>query len=94
MESIILKAIEALYKIAAGGQAYKLMVQTADALMNEEYDNDTKRKMVIDAAMPILKELGKYFAAAIVAFIVDSLKAEAIKRGGGLNGSDTGIKYA
>ncbi len=76
METILQKALEAIYKIMAGGDAYDLIVETATILMGEDKTNDEKRQLVKDAVMPILNDLGKAFLSAIIAFAVASIKAQ------------------
>ena len=79
METILQKALEAIYKILAGGDAYELIVSTAKVLMDANYDNDTKRKMVRDAVTPIINELGKAFLSSIIAFAVTSIQIQLAK---------------
>ncbi len=76
METILQKALEAIYKIMAGGDAYDLIVETATILMGEDKTNDEKRQLVKDAVSPILNDLGKAFLSAIIAFAVASIKAQ------------------
>ena len=93
MESILQKALEAIYRIMIGGEAYDVIVLGAKALMDEELSNDEKRQLVKDAVMPIAKELGKTFLSAIIAFAVSSIKAEMTKEET-VPDNGTGIRYA
>lgn len=76
MNDIYMKALEAIYKIIAGENAYNLIVETATTLMDESYSNDEKRQMVKDAVMPLIKDFGKIMLSSIIAFAVSSIKAQ------------------
>ena len=78
METVLQKALEAIYKMMIGGEAYDVVVLGVEALMDEDMTNDEKRQIVKDAVMPIAKELGKAFLSAIIAFAVASLKAQMV----------------
>lgn len=80
MKDIYLKAIETIYRLLAGGDAYDLIVATANSLMREDKTNDEKRAMVKAAVMPIIRSWGKEILSAIIAFAVTSLKREMEKR--------------
>lgn len=80
MKSIYYTALESLYRMIAGGQAYDLIVSTATSLMSEDRTNDEKRRMVKNAVMPFIRSWGKDILSAIIAFAVTSIKLEIARK--------------